>query len=264
MGKELTDFSLDIFSLKGKVAMITGANQGLGMAYAVALAKAGADLFIPHFTNDISEIKMLVEECGRKVAFLQGDLTEEDYRKAVLQACIEEYGKIDILINNAGNNYFADFLEFPDEAFQKVMDLQLCAVYYLGHDIAKEMAKRRSGKIINIASALSFTADTGCPPYVIAKHGIVGLTRSFANELGKYNIQVNAIAPGFFASEVNRAVREDKVFHKKICDHIPLSNGKWGDLYDLMGTAVFLASDASNYISGWIIGVDGGFRTVMA
>jgi len=263
MGKNFADFSMDIFSLKGKVAMVTGANQGLGMAYAVALAKAGADIFIPHYTDDVSEIKSLIEGCGRKVAFLQGDLTDENYRKEVVKACLKEYGKIDILINNAGNNYFADFLEFPDEAFKKVLDLQLCAVYYLSHEVAKEMVKRRSGKIINIASALSFTADKGCPAYVIAKHGIVGLTRSFANELGKYNIQVNAIAPGFFATEVNKAVRENPEINKKICDHIPLSQGDWGDPFDLMGTAVFLASDASNYISGWIINVDGGFQTVM-
>jgi 2-deoxy-D-gluconate 3-dehydrogenase len=264
MGKKLSDFSLDIFSLKGKVAMITGANQGLGMAYAVALAKAGADIFIPHFTDDVSEIKELIEDCGRKVVFLQGDLTDKEYRKEVVRACIKEYGKIDVLINNAGNNHFADFLEYPDEEFQRVLDLQLCAVYYLGHEVAKEMAKRRSGKIINIASALSFTADTGCPPYVIAKHGVVGITRSFANELGKYNIQVNAIAPGFFVSEVNRAISENKVIYNKISNHIPLSDGEWGNIYDLMGTAVFLASDASNYISGWIINVDGGFSTVLA
>lgn len=256
---------MDIFSLKGKVAMVTGANQGLGMAYAVALATAGADLFIPHFTDDVSEIKGMIEGLGRKVIFMQGDLTNPDYREKIVSGCMEQYGKIDILINNAGMNYACGLLDFPDDKWMQVLDLQLHAVHFLSRMVAKVMVTNGRGKIINIASALSFCADVNASAYTVAKHGIVGLTRSFANELGKYNIQINAIAPGFFVSEINKSVREkNKSLFQKVCEHIPLANNDWGDTYDLMGTAVFLASDASNYMSGWVINVDGGFSSVMA
>jgi 2-deoxy-D-gluconate 3-dehydrogenase len=261
MSKELRDFSLAAFSLKGKVAMVTGANQGLGMAYAVAFAKAGADLFIPHFTEDVSMVKQLIEETGQKVAFLQGDLTNNLYIEDVVQACLKEYGSVDILVNNAGAAIFGDFLDYPDKAWQKIMDINLNAVYYLSHRVVKEMIKQKSGKIINIASALAFTADKKCPPYTTSKHAIVGLTKVFANEAGPYNIQTNAIAPGFLATEVNKELHEDKAYYDKITNRIP--SDRWGVAYDLMGAAVFLASDASNYINGWTINIDGGFATTL-
>ena len=135
MSQELRDFSLASFSLKGKVAMVTGANQGLGMAYAVAFAKAGADLFIPHFTEDVSEIKQLIEETGQKVAFLQGDLTNELYIEDVVQACLKEYGSVDILVNNPGAAQLDDFVDYPDTAWQKIMDINLNAIYYLSHRV---------------------------------------------------------------------------------------------------------------------------------
>lgn len=264
MGRALTDFSMDIFSLKNKVAMITGANMNLGLAYAYALAQAGADIFIPHFTDDISEAKTLIEGLGRRVAFLQGDLTDEAYRNEVVKACVKEFGKIDILINNAGMNYAAPLLDFPDDKWKQVVDLQLNAVYYLSRAVAPVMVKQGGGKIINIASALSFAADKGAAAYTVAKHGIVGVTRVFAAELGQYNITCNAIAPGFFKTEINRSIRENEpAMAQKVSDRIPLSQGDWGDIFDLMGTAVFLSSPASDYISGWIINVDGGFKAVM-
>ncbi|RSL31505.1 SDR family oxidoreductase [Salibacterium salarium] len=259
MEKILDDFSLDIFSLKGKVAIVTGANQGLGMGYAVAFAKAGADLFIPHFTDDVSEVKELIEQTGQKVYFLQGDLTDQDYIENVTQTCIDVYGKIDILVNNAGTGIFNDFLEYPDSSWKKVIDINLNAVYYLSHRVVKEMVKQNSGKIINIASALSFTADKKCPPYATSKHAIVGLTKVFANEVGQYNIQTNAIAPGFLETEMTKGLTQDKTYYNKIVERVPA--GRWGTAYDLMGTAVFLASHASSYLNGWTINVDGGFAT---
>lgn len=261
MVNSFENFSLDFFSLKGKVAVITGANQGLGMAYAVAFAKAGADLFIPHFTDDIAEIKALVEKEGRKVVFLQGDLIDKEYRKAVVDSCMKEYGRIDILVNNAGVSRFADFEDYPDEYYQSCVDLDLNAVYYLSHEVAKIMKKQMGGKIINVGSALSYTADKNCPPYTIAKHGVIGLTRVFCNELGQYNIQTNAISPGFLATEVNAELRKDPEFYKKITNRIPA--GRWGEMEDLMGTMVFLASKASDYVNGWSISVDGGFTTTL-
>lgn len=258
------DFSLDMFSAKGKVAMITGANQGLGMSYAIALAKAGADIFIPHFTDDVTEIRAAIEGIGRRVAFAQGDLTQDDYRKKCVDSCIAEFGRIDILINNAGRNFAAPLLDFPDEQWKKVVDLQLEAVHYLSHIVAPIMVRQGGGKIINIASALSFAADHNASAYTAAKHGIIGVTRSYAAELGKYNITCNAIAPGFFLSDMTDTIRQQSPeLYNKVCQRIPMAKGSWGDTFDLMGAAVFLSSPASDYISGVVLTVDGGFQSQM-
>jgi 2-deoxy-D-gluconate 3-dehydrogenase len=261
MDANISRFSLDYFSLKGRAAIVTGGNTNLGMSYAVAFAKAGADLFIPHFIDDVSEVKQAIEAEGRRVVFLKGDLTDTHYRKAVVETCLKEYGKIDILVNNAGLGIFAEFADYPDEVYERVINLNLNAVYYLGHEVGKIMMKQGYGKIINVGSALSFTADGRCPPYVISKHGVIGITRDFANEMGKYNVQTNAICPGFFATDVNKDVQENKPLFEKISSRLP--DGKWGSLDALMGTVVFLASKASDYINGWSISVDGGFTTIL-
>lgn len=259
MANPIQDFSLDYFSLKGKVAIVTGANQNLGMAYALAFAKAGADLYIPHFTEDVSEVKALIEAEGRQVKFLRGDLSDRAYIQAIVDDCVQQYGRIDILVNNAGMNHFEEFEKFPDEKFAQVMDVNLNAVYYLGHEVAKVMMKQRSGKIINIGSALSFTADVKCPPYVVSKHGVIGITRYFANELGQYNIQCNALCPGFLKTEINSDLSDEQSFYDHITSRIPA--GRWGESHDLMGTIVYLASKASDYMNGWQLSVDGGFTT---
>ncbi len=255
----INNFNMDKFSLRGKVAMVTGANKNLGMAYAVAFARAGADLYIPHHGPDIETVRALIEAEGRTVHFMQGDLTDEAYRKAIIEDCMEKYGRIDILVNNAAANHFEAFLDFPDSAYDHVVELNLKVVYYLSHDVAKIMVKQGGGKIINIGSALSYTGDAKCPAYITAKHGIIGITRSFANELGQYNIQTNAICPGFFKTSVNLDVASDEVFYNHITDRI--SAGRWGRLDDLMGAAVFLASPASDYINGADLKIDGGFST---
>jgi len=259
MQQSVLDFSMDYFSLKGKVAVITGGNTNLGMAYAVAFAKAGADLYIPHFLPDVSEVKEAVEAEGRRIEFLQGDLTEPEYRKKIIPDCLEKYGKIDILVNNAGMGKFAPFDEYNDDDYAKVIELMLNTAYYLGREAGLVMKEQGGGKIINIGSVLSFTADGGCPPYIIAKHGIIGVTRDFANELGKYNIQCNAICPGFFKSEVNAGLPKDIV--DRVTAQLP--GGRWGEFGQLMGTAVYLASKASDYVNGWCIGVDGGFLAII-
>ncbi|MCL2111955.1 MAG: SDR family oxidoreductase [Clostridiales bacterium] len=259
MQQSVVDFSMDYFSLKGKAAIITGGNTNLGMAYAVAFAKAGADIYIPHFTPDIDEVREAVEAEGRRVEFLQGDLTDAAYRKAVIAGCLEKYGKIDILVNNAGTGLFAPFEEYKDEDYARITDLMLNAAYYLGREAGLVMKGQGGGKIINIGSALSFTADAGCPPYVISKHGIIGVTRVFANELGKYNVQCNALCPGFFKSDVNAGVPQD--IKDRVSAQLP--NGEWGEFGQLMGTAIFLASRASDYINGWAVSVDGGFTAAI-
>ena len=258
---DIRDFSLDYFSLKGKVALITGANQGLGMAYALAFAKAGADLFIPHYTEDVTEVKGLIEAEGRRVEFIRGDLCNRAHIDEIVNGCLSAYGKIDILVNNAGTNHFEDVMTFPDEQYKRVTDVQLNAVYYMTHEVGKVMVKQGGGKIINIGSALSFTADKYCPGYVISKHGVIGITRYFASDFGKYNIQVNALCPGFFYTEMNAAISDDKEFYDHITNRIPL--GRWGISHDLMGTIVFLASRASDYMTGWYVSVDGGFATTV-
>ncbi len=265
MSKDYMSFSLNMFSCEGKVAMITGANQGLGYAYAIALAKAGADIFIPHFTSDIEGIKNDIEKIGKRVAFLQGDLNNPEYRQACVDECVKTFGKIDILINHAGINYAAPYLDFPDSKFKMVVDLQLESVHYLSKLVTPVMAKQGSGKVINIASALSFSADLNSVAYCVAKHGIVGLTRSMAAELGTYGITCNAIAPGFFDSEMNRATQQaNPKLYNAVADRISITGRKeWGDIYDLMGTVVFLSSPASDYINGEVIVVDGGFKAQM-
>jgi 2-deoxy-D-gluconate 3-dehydrogenase len=259
--EKIAAFSMDYFSLKGKVAIVTGANQGLGMGYAVAFAKAGADLFIPHYTEDVEDVRRLIEAEGRRVHFLRGDLTDRKMIQAVVEECMKAYGRIDILVNNAGTNHFAPFFEFPDEQYDRVVELNMKAVYFLSHAVAPVMRDQGGGKIINIGSALSYTADRKCPAYVTAKHGVIGITRALANELGMYNIQCNAICPGFIKTDVNRAVSDDPEFYRHITNRI--AAGRWGDLDDLMGTAVFLASKASDYLNGADIKVDGGFSCVL-
>ncbi len=255
----IQDFSLDYFRLDGKAAIVTGANKGLGMGYAVALAKAGADIYLPYRSGDIEEVRSLIEATGRRVEFIQGDLTDMDHIRAIVKGCLDAYGHIDILVNNAGTNCFADFADFPDEGYLRVVNTNLNSVYFLSHEVSREMVKQRSGKIINIGSALTYTADERCPSYVAAKHGVLGLTRSFANELGKYNVQTNMVAPGFIETGCTTGVTSDDDFTQRITRRTPA--GRWGNLADIMGTIVFLASRASDYLNGSDIKVDGGFST---
>ena len=190
-------FSLDFFNLEGKVAIVTGGNTGIGMAYAEALAKAGADLLVTSFDDNINEVKEIVEGLGKKIVFVKGDLTKEECREEVVSKCLETYSKIDILVNNAGTIRRAPLLEYKDEDWKAVMDINLNAVYYLSQKVAKIMVEQKSGKIINIASMLSFQGGKFVPPYTASKHGVAGLTKAFANELASHNVQINAIAPGY-------------------------------------------------------------------
>ena len=264
MDENLMSFSMDSFRIDGKVALITGANHGLGEAYAIALAKAGADIFIQHHSADVSRVKEEIESIGRRVCFLQGDLTDEAFRQACVDKCVEEYGRIDILVNNAGCNHADFLLDFPDEDWRRVVDLQLAAVHFFSRAVAKIMAKNGYGKIINIGSALSYAADLNSCAYTAAKHAIIGVTRSYAAELGKCGIRCNCIAPGFFMSNVTNEIRAmNPAVYSKTCERMPLSDGDWGNIKDLMGAIVFFASPASDYISGETMAVDGGFKAVM-
>lgn len=257
MTNDLNKFSMDFFNLNGKVAVVTGGNTGLGQAYAVALAKAGADLLIPTFDTNWDETRELIEAEGKKVVFVQGDLTKKEDRSKVVNKALEEFGKIDILINNAGTIRRAPLLEYKEEDWNAVMDINLNAVYFLSQEVAKIMEKQGGGKIINVASMLSFQGGKFVPPYTASKHGVAGITKAFANELACKNIQVNAIAPGYIKTQNTAPIRADEKRNAEILSRIPAD--RWADPFDLMGSIVFLASRASDYVNGHILAVDGGW-----
>ncbi|SHJ99014.1 2-deoxy-D-gluconate 3-dehydrogenase [Clostridium amylolyticum] len=257
MDNQLNTFSMDFFSLKGKVAIVTGGNTGLGQGYVVALAKAGADLFVPTYDTNWDETRELVEKEGRKIVFYQADLTKRNIINELVEACMKEYGRIDILINNAGTIRRAPLLEYKDEDWQAVMDINLNSVYYLSQEVAKVMVNQGSGKIINIASMLAFQGGKFVPPYTASKHGVAGITKAFANELGCHNIQINAIAPGYIETANTAPIRADENRNNEILSRIPAD--RWGRPFDLMGAVVFLSSRASDYMNGHIMAVDGGW-----
>jgi 2-deoxy-D-gluconate 3-dehydrogenase len=257
MSNILDQFSMDFFRLDGKVAIVTGGNTGLGQGYAVALAKAGADIVIPAHSRDWDETRELIEKEGRRVLFVQADLTKKEDRKNVIDVTMKEFKKIDILVNNAGTIRRAPLLEYKEGDWNAVMDINLNAVYFLSQEVAKIMAEQGSGKIINIASMLAFQGGKFVPPYTASKHGIAGITKAFANELACKNIQINAIAPGYIKTANTAPIRADKERNAEIQNRIPAD--RWAEPFDLMGTIVFLASRASDYVNGHVLAVDGGW-----
>ncbi|MBD7910746.1 MULTISPECIES: 2-dehydro-3-deoxy-D-gluconate 5-dehydrogenase KduD [Clostridium] len=257
MSNALEQFSMNFFSLKGRVAIVTGGSTGLGQAYAVALAKAGADLVISAYSSSWDETKELIEREGRKVVFVQGNLTNEADRKKLVETAMKEFGRIDILVNNAGTIRRAPLLEYKEEDWTSVMDINLNSVYFLSQDVARIMVKQKSGKIVNVASMLAFQGGKFVPPYTASKHGVAGITKAFANELACHNIQVNAIAPGYIKTANTEAIRADEARNKEIQDRIPAD--RWAEPFDLMGAMVFLCSRASDYVNGHILAVDGGW-----
>ncbi|NOW07376.1 2-dehydro-3-deoxy-D-gluconate 5-dehydrogenase KduD [Clostridium beijerinckii] len=257
MSNILDEFSMDFFRLDGKVAIVTGGNTGLGQGYAVALAKAGADLIIPTYDTNWDETRLLIEKEGRSVTFVQADLTKKEDREKVVKIAMEVYGKIDVLINNAGTIRRAPLLEYREEDWNAVMDINLNAVYFLSQEVAKIMVNQGAGKIINVASMLAFQGGKFVPPYTASKHGVAGITKAFANELASKNIQINAIAPGYIKTANTAPIRADKERNAEIQGRIPAD--RWAEPFDLMGAIVFLASRASDYVNGHILAVDGGW-----
>lgn len=253
----LNEFSMDFFSLKDKVAIVTGGNTGLGQAYSVAFAKAGANLFIITYDKNWEETKNLIEAEGRKVEFYQADLTDREQIRKSIETCKKIYGKIDILVNNAGIIKRHLLLEYPDSDWKAVLDINLNTVYYMSQDVGKIMVEQGYGKIINVASMLSFQGGKFVPAYTASKHGVAGITKAFANELAEKNIQVNAIAPGYIKTANTAPIRANEKRNKEILERIPTA--RWAEPSDLMGSIVFLASKASDYLNGHILAVDGGW-----
>lgn len=257
MNNDLTSFSLDFFSLEGKVAIVTGANKGLGQGYAVALAKAGADIFVVARSEEWTETRELIEETGKRVEFFQADLSNRESVKQVASECLKVFGKIDILVNNAGTIRRAPILEYREEDWDEVIEVNLNSIYLLSQEVAKIMVEQKSGKIINIASMLSFQGGKFVPPYTASKHAVAGLTKAFANELAEHNIQINAIAPGYIATANTAEIRADEKRNAEILSRIPA--GRWANPSELMGVVVFLSSKASDYMNGHVLAIDGGW-----
>ncbi|MBZ6010000.1 SDR family NAD(P)-dependent oxidoreductase [Leuconostoc gelidum] len=258
MEKEKQYFSPKVFDLTEKVAIVTGGASGLGSYYTKALLSSGASvLVISYDDKGVREMSSFASECTGKIEFLQLDITKKDAAITVANEVIKRFGKVDILINNAGIQIRNDWQVFKDADWEKVINLNLNAVYYLSHEIAKVMNKENGGKIINIGSMQSFRAGKYIFPYTASKHGVIGLTKSYADALAPLNIQVNAIAPGYIDTPMTKSLQEDKERNTEILSHIPA--GHWADPSELMGAIIFLSSSASNYITGITLPVDGGY-----
>lgn len=248
---------LDKFKLDGKTALVTGSNQGIGQAYAQALAEAGADIIGVSYQNDFTETEKLITATGRKFKSYISDFSDRNSLYQFIKSVKNDFNKIDILVNNAGMILRKPISEHPDEYWDKVIDVNLTAQFILTREIGKDMADRGYGKIVFIASLLSFQGGITVPGYAASKGGIKQLTMAFANEWASRGVTINAIAPGYIATENTKALREDTVRNNSILDRIPA--GRWGLPDDLMGTIVFLCSDASNYLNGSVVTVDGGW-----
>lgn len=218
---EVTDFNMDLFSLKGKNAIVTGGNGGLGQALSTALAKAGANVLVSSLTDDDGTTKKMIKGCGTEYRFIQSDITASGECKRIVNECISTWGAIDILVNCAGIGInVQDVTQFGREQWDKMVDVNLTAAFEMIHEACPHMIKQNSGKIINIASLYSFLGGKWSPAYAATKHGIVGLTKSMCDELAKYNIQVNAIAPGYFATPLTKDTRKDEKRNAEILAHI--------------------------------------------
>ncbi|WP_435746947.1 SDR family oxidoreductase [Nocardioides sp. SYSU DS0663] len=250
-------FSLEVFSLAGKRAIVTGGNTGLGHAFSVALASAGADVFVPSIAKDDGVTARAVTGHGRRYVAMQADLTRPGVPKQVVSRCVEELGGLDILVNSAGICLLADVADFDRTQWDPMVAVNLTAAFEIAHAASAEMVRQEGGKIVNIASLFSFLGGQQSPAYAATKAGIVGFTKAYCDELARHHVQVNAIAPGYFATEITTATRSDLDANRRIVEHIPA--GRWGDPADLMGALVFLASSASDYVNGHVLVVDGGY-----
>ena len=247
---------LSLFSLEGKTALVTGVSRGLGQAMAIALAKAGADV-VGVGPRGLGETRERIEAEGRRVYEIKADLGGGDTAAGVAREAVSAFGKVDILVNNAGIIRLSPAEDHTMEDFDEVMNVNLRGLFLLTRDIARQMISLGHGKIINTCSVQSFRGGSGDAAYVASKHAVHGLTRAWANEWGKYNIQVNGIAPGYMVTDNTARLRQNHEAVAAITAQIPM--GRWGQPEDLMGPVVFLASAASNYVNGHLLAADGGY-----
>lgn len=248
----------DMFSLAGKTALVTGASRGLGQALALGLARAGADIICSSSKpGGTAATQKQIQDLGQKSFEVCADLSNSDEVMKLAEAALALTGRVDILVNAGGTIARAPAVEFPLQEWQRVLDTNLNATFILCQQIGKAMLARGAGKIINIASMLSYTGGITVPAYTASKHGVTGITRALANEWAGKNVQVNAIAPGYFRTDNTQALQDDAQRNAEIEKRIPA--GKWGEPEQLAGAAVFLASAASDYVNGHTLAVDGGW-----
>ena len=249
---------LNSFNLEGKIALVTGASIGIGAAIAVGLAEAGAHVACHGNSHSPDDTCLHVRNLGRKTLALQGNLQDRSVPAKLVEKTVKELGPIDILVNNAGLIRRAPAAEYSDEDWLTVIEVNLNSVFRLSQEVGKRMiASAQGGKIINIASLLTFQGGITVPAYAASKGGVGQLTKALANEWAKYGIQVNAIAPGYIETDNTKALRENPTRFAEISSRIPAA--RWGTPRDLVGAAVFLSSPAANYINGHILVVDGGW-----
>lgn len=248
----------DLFSLKGKTALVTGASRGLGQALAIGLAKAGAVVICASSrdggTNDTVN---LIKAFGGVAHSLAADLLDETAVQKLSEDALKLTGRVDVLINNGGTISRFPATDYPLSEFKKVIDVNLNSVFQLSQLIGRQMIENGSGKIINIASMLSYSGGMTVPAYTASKHGVVGITRALANEWAGKNIQINAIAPGYFRTDNTQALQDNPERNQQIQARIP--DGEWGEPEQLVGAAIFLATQASDYVNGHTLAVDGGW-----
>jgi 2-dehydro-3-deoxy-D-gluconate 5-dehydrogenase len=248
---------LDQFQLKGKKALVTGSSRGLGAAIALALAEAGADVAV-HGSNVAPEAtRQKVLATGAQSIALAGDVGDAQVCARLVQQTVQHFGTIDILVNNAGIIRRSPAVEHKEEDWNAVIAVNLSSVFRLMQHAGRHMLKRGSGKIVNIASLLTFQGGITVPSYAAAKGGVGQLTKAFANEWAAKGVNVNAIAPGYMETDNTEALRKNPERARQILERIPA--GRWGHPDDLAGAAVFLASSASDYVHGHILVVDGGW-----
>ena len=244
------------FDLSGKVAIVTGANAGIGQGIALALAQAGADIAAVG-RSPADETVAQIRDMGRKAEIMAADLSSLAPVQRVVDETLDRLGGLDILVNNAGIIRRANALDFSEADWDAVMDTNLKSVFFLCQAAARHMATQGAGKIINIASMLSFQGGVRVPSYTASKSGMVGLTKALANEWAARGICVNAIAPGYIATNNTAGLQADETRNRQIMERIPA--GRWGEPADMGGAAVFLASSAADYVHGHTIAVDGGW-----
>ena len=245
-----------LFDLTGKVAMVTGASTGLGQGMSLGLASAGADLVLVDRVES-DETARAIAGLGRKSITLVADLSSMEQLRKVVADAIAAYGRIDILVNNAGTIRRTPAIDFSEKDWDEVMAINAKTVFFLSQAVARDMLKRKQGKIINIASLLSFSGGITVPSYAASKGAVAQVTKALANEWAQYGLNINAIAPGYMVTNNTANLRKDPDRTRAISERIPM--GRWGTPDDLRGVAVFLASKASDYVNGHVLVVDGGW-----
>ena len=249
--------SQNLFDLTDRVALVTGANTGLGQGMALALSRAGASVVLIGRSEPTETLKA-IEKDGGKAHSILTDLGSADHVDSIISDALAAFGRVDILINNAGIIKRNEALDFTADEWDSVMGVNLRTLFFLSQAFARHLvSEKKPGKIINIASMLTFQGGIRVPSYTASKSAVGGLTKALANEWAKHDINVNAIAPGYFATNNTAALQADETRNAEILGRIP--SGRWGDPSDLGGAAIFLASDASNYVQGITLPVDGGW-----